>query len=421
MPLVRIDLPSGIPADTRNAVGEVVYDAMIEALNVPADDRFQVIAEHPPGGLVLDPTYLGIARSAAAIIIQVTLNEGRSVEQKKGFYKAVAEGLQQPDRAAPRRRLHQPRRGEEGKLVVRQRPSAIRLTTGGRSSGPRQTDRGHPMRTRVSHYGWIVAAVTFLVLLVGAGIRATPGVLIVPLETGIRLVGRHDQRRGRDQHPALRPARAVRRRDHGALRPAPDGRAAPCSLLAVGVALDDPDPRRPGSSSLLWGVVVGSGTGMIAHGPRRHGRQPLVRQEPRPCARRAHRQQRHGPARLPAAAREPRGTATAGAPSRSTVGGRRAGARAARDPAPARPSGRPRPAALWRHRHRAAPGHDHNPAMRALLRLARRRQDSRDFWLLSGSFFICGASTNGLIGTHLIPGLHRSRHSRRSRPPACSR
>jgi len=27
---------------------------------------------------------------------------------------------------------------------------------------------------------------------------------------------------------------------------------------------------------------------------------------------------------------------------------------------------------------------------------------SRDFWLLSGTFFICGASTNGLIGTHLI-------------------
>ncbi|MFI5283630.1 MAG: MFS transporter [Candidatus Dormibacterales bacterium] len=28
---------------------------------------------------------------------------------------------------------------------------------------------------------------------------------------------------------------------------------------------------------------------------------------------------------------------------------------------------------------------------------------SRDFWFLAGSFFICGASTNGLIGTHLIP------------------
>ncbi len=28
---------------------------------------------------------------------------------------------------------------------------------------------------------------------------------------------------------------------------------------------------------------------------------------------------------------------------------------------------------------------------------------NRNFWLLAGTFFICGASTNGLIGTHLIP------------------
>jgi predicted MFS family arabinose efflux permease len=42
-----------------------------------------------------------------------------------------------------------------------------------------------------------------------------------------------------------------------------------------------------------------------------------------------------------------------------------------------------------------------NPAMNAL-RALRRGLGSRDFWLLAGSFFICGASTNGLIGTHLI-------------------
>ncbi|HVH80058.1 MAG TPA: MFS transporter, partial [Stellaceae bacterium] len=28
---------------------------------------------------------------------------------------------------------------------------------------------------------------------------------------------------------------------------------------------------------------------------------------------------------------------------------------------------------------------------------------SRDFWLIAGGYFVCGASTNGLIGTHLIP------------------
>jgi sugar phosphate permease len=43
-----------------------------------------------------------------------------------------------------------------------------------------------------------------------------------------------------------------------------------------------------------------------------------------------------------------------------------------------------------------------NPAMRAL-RALRTGLASRDFWLLGGSFFVCGASTNGLIGTHLIP------------------
>ena len=33
------------------------------------------------------------------------------------------------------------------------------------------------------HYAWVVACVTFVVLLVTAGIRATPGLLMVPLET----------------------------------------------------------------------------------------------------------------------------------------------------------------------------------------------------------------------------------------------
>jgi predicted MFS family arabinose efflux permease len=31
---------------------------------------------------------------------------------------------------------------------------------------------------------------------------------------------------------------------------------------------------------------------------------------------------------------------------------------------------------------------------------------SRAFWVLAGTFFVCGASTNGLIGTHLIAACH---------------
>ncbi len=101
MPLVRIDLPAGKPAPYRATISEVIYTAMVETLNVPKDDRFQVITEHAPGGLVIDPTYLGIQRSADAILIQITLNDGRSVAQKQAFYKAVADGLH--DRAGMRR------------------------------------------------------------------------------------------------------------------------------------------------------------------------------------------------------------------------------------------------------------------------------------------------------------------------------
>src|SRR5271165_3543553 len=93
MPLARIDLPAGKPPEYSRAVADVVYNAMIATLSVPKDDRFQVISEHTRNALLIDPTYLGVARSAEALIIQLTLNEGRTVEMKKAFYKAVAEGL----------------------------------------------------------------------------------------------------------------------------------------------------------------------------------------------------------------------------------------------------------------------------------------------------------------------------------------
>jgi phenylpyruvate tautomerase PptA (4-oxalocrotonate tautomerase family) len=93
MPLVRIDVPKGQSADYRRAIGDVVYEAMLETLKAPKDDRFQIISEHSPDDLIIDPTYLGIERSNNAIIIQMTLNEGRAVEVKKAFFKAVADGL----------------------------------------------------------------------------------------------------------------------------------------------------------------------------------------------------------------------------------------------------------------------------------------------------------------------------------------
>ncbi len=93
MPLVRIDMPVGRPPEVRAALGDAVQQALHDALGVPMAERFQVIAEHPPGGLVVDPGYLGVARSAEAVVIQVTLNRGRDADKKKHLFATLADLL----------------------------------------------------------------------------------------------------------------------------------------------------------------------------------------------------------------------------------------------------------------------------------------------------------------------------------------
>jgi 4-oxalocrotonate tautomerase len=93
MPLVRIDLLEGKTPEYLTQVGQIVYHAMLEVLNVPSNDRFQIITEHPKTSLQFDRGYLGIHRSDDCIFLQITLNTGRTVEMKQRFYKAVADRL----------------------------------------------------------------------------------------------------------------------------------------------------------------------------------------------------------------------------------------------------------------------------------------------------------------------------------------
>ncbi len=93
MPLVRISLHAGKPADYRRALGDGVHRAMVEALGVPAQDRFQVITEHDADGLIADPNYLGIARTDDVVLVQITLGVGRKLAQKRAFFARAAELL----------------------------------------------------------------------------------------------------------------------------------------------------------------------------------------------------------------------------------------------------------------------------------------------------------------------------------------
>ena len=95
MPLVRISLRHGTSAEYRKALSDGVHRAMIEAIAIPPDDRFQVITEYLPEELIYDPQYLGVHRSDHVVFVQITMSFGRKPQQKRKLFKRMAEILAQ--------------------------------------------------------------------------------------------------------------------------------------------------------------------------------------------------------------------------------------------------------------------------------------------------------------------------------------
>ena len=94
MPLVRIDILQRRSSEELAAIGQAVHDALVEAIGIPVLDRFHILTEHPPGGLVYDPLYLDIPRTDGVVFIQVTLSVGRTLEQKRALYSALSRHLE---------------------------------------------------------------------------------------------------------------------------------------------------------------------------------------------------------------------------------------------------------------------------------------------------------------------------------------
>jgi 4-oxalocrotonate tautomerase len=93
MPLVRISLREGQSEQYRRALADGVHQAMVEAIDAPPDDRFQIISEHSANDLIYDPSYLGIDRRADTVIVQITLSAGRKPPQKRKLFRRMAEIL----------------------------------------------------------------------------------------------------------------------------------------------------------------------------------------------------------------------------------------------------------------------------------------------------------------------------------------
>ncbi len=253
---------------------------------------------------------------------------------------------------------------------------------------------------RTLHYAWIIAGVTFVVGLLTAGVRAAPGVLIIPLEhefdwsratislaVGVNLL----------LYGLVGPFAAAVMDRFGVRRTM----SLALALTAGAVALS-PAMRHAWQLVLLWGVVVGLGTGVIGAYLAAYI-----------AARWFRRRQGLVVGLLTAANAAGQLIFLPNLAELVTHFGWRtmslvlAAAVAVFVPLIALLM-RDRPADLGLAPYGAENGPDPAPpspgnplvvAFSALSSGARKR----DFWLLAGGYFVCGATTNGLIGTHLIP------------------
>lgn len=92
MPLVRIDLADSRPLQTRRAIADAVHHALVAAVGIPADDRFQILTAHPTHELIFDRGYLGIAREDV-VYVQIALVGGRSRQIKLELHRLIAQNL----------------------------------------------------------------------------------------------------------------------------------------------------------------------------------------------------------------------------------------------------------------------------------------------------------------------------------------
>jgi phenylpyruvate tautomerase PptA (4-oxalocrotonate tautomerase family) len=91
MPLVRVTLRKGKSPELLRDAGDAIHQALVAQANVPEDDRFQIFDEVET--LIAHPSYGGVERSEGLMIIEITLNAGRTLEIKRALYADIVKRL----------------------------------------------------------------------------------------------------------------------------------------------------------------------------------------------------------------------------------------------------------------------------------------------------------------------------------------
>ena len=90
---MKIYAPKTKSAHDLRKISDGVHNALVAHANVPADDRFHIINRLERDEIVADASYGGVTRSENLIVIEITLNQGRTLEIKKNLYADIVARL----------------------------------------------------------------------------------------------------------------------------------------------------------------------------------------------------------------------------------------------------------------------------------------------------------------------------------------
>ena len=100
MPFIRTSVHHGTSAAERSAIVQGIHQALIEAIGMPEDELFNMVANYQPEDFFFSKTFNGYARSDRPVVIEITMRRGRSDAMKKELYRLIAQKLHQEAQVA---------------------------------------------------------------------------------------------------------------------------------------------------------------------------------------------------------------------------------------------------------------------------------------------------------------------------------
>jgi hypothetical protein len=85
VPLVTVDLPRDLYRDKHEEISTGIHQAQIDALGIPADDKFQIFTPYDPE----DPTPRFNTDRPAQVIVGLTMVHRHTLAEKQELYKQI--------------------------------------------------------------------------------------------------------------------------------------------------------------------------------------------------------------------------------------------------------------------------------------------------------------------------------------------